>query len=192
MRVLVVDDERTVRETLKEILEDEGYEVFTEELGSKVLERVDEIKPDLIILDLFLPGTPGMEVLEALNERGITKKTPVLIVSGHGTVETAVKALKLNAFDFIEKPIKYEKLLSAVEEALGARGKLAERKVNSSSVSSFTQLPLKKAKEEFERLYILEVLERFEGDLKKAASFMEIDISNLYRKLNKYGLKGGS
>ena len=184
MRVLIVDDERTIRETLKEILEEEGYEVFTEEVGSRVLERVRELRPDLIILDLFLPGISGMEVLRRLNEEGLTEKIPVVIVSGHGTVETAVKAMKLKAYDFIEKPIKYDKFLSAVEGALKKRVEREEIK----GIVKLAQLPLRKAKDEFEKAYITEVLKRFNGDLKKAAAFMEIDISNLYRKLNKYGL----
>jgi len=182
MKILIVDDERTIRETLKEILEDEGYQVFTEEMGSKVLQRVKEIKPDLIILDLFLPGTSGMEVLEKLNREGLTEKIPVIIVSGHGTVETAVKTMKLKAFDFIEKPIKYEKLLSTVNEALKKQQEKPEK------VCDYSNLPLRQAKEAFEKDYILSVLKKFNGDLKKSANFMEIDISNLYRKLNKYGI----
>ena len=63
MKVLIVDDEKAIRETLKEILEEEGFEVFTEEIGSKVFEKLSEITPDILILDLFLPGTSGMDVL---------------------------------------------------------------------------------------------------------------------------------
>ena len=183
MRVLIVDDERTIRETLKEILEDEGHEVFTEEMGSRVLPKVRELSPDLIILDLFLPGTSGMEVLEKLNSEGLTEKISVIIVSGHGTVETAVKAMKLNAFDFLEKPIKYDRLISTIEEAVKKKqGKQVKN-------CDYSNLPLRQAKEAFEKDYILSVLKKFNGDLKKCAAFMEIDISNLYRKLNKYGIK---
>jgi len=184
MKVLIVDDERSIRETLREILEEEGYQVFTEEVGSRVLERIREIEPDLIILDLFLPGISGMEVLEKMNEEGLTEKIPVVIVSGHGTVETAVKAMKLKAFDFIEKPIKYDKFMNAVERAL----KRKRGEESSKEIKELTKLPLKRAKEEFEKAYIKEILKRFNGDLKKAAAFMEIDISNLYRKINKYGI----
>jgi DNA-binding NtrC family response regulator len=182
MRVLVVDDERTIRETLKEILEDEGFEVFTEELGSRVLERVRELSPDILILDLFLPGISGMEVLKKMNEEGLTDKVSVIIVSGHGTVETAVRAMKLGAFDFIEKPIKYEKFFNAIQSAVSRRKQ--EKTLN----KDYSNLPLRQAKEKFERDYIISLLKRFNGDLKKTASFMEIDISNLYRKLNKYGI----
>jgi|GEM_PF-1839167 two-component system nitrogen regulation response regulator NtrX len=184
MRILIVDDERTIRETLREILEDEGYEVFTEEVGSRVVEKIEELHPAVVILDLFLPGTSGMEILEELRSKGLTGKVAVIVLSGHGTVESAVKAMKLGAFDFLEKPVKYEELLSTVEAAVNA----VSGKTTLSSVEAYAQLPLRKARENFERDYILKVLEKFDGDLKKAAQFMEIDISNLYRKLNKYGL----
>ncbi len=180
MRILVVDDERSIRELLKEILEDEGFEVFTEESGSRVIERIEELSPHILILDLFLPGTSGMEVLENLNQTGLTEKIAVIIVSGHGSVETSVKAMKLGAFDFIEKPIKYDKLLSAIK---GASSRTSPKV---SSIKNYLNLPLKVAKEEFEKNYILEILRKFNGDIKKAAAFMEIDISNLYRKINKY------
>jgi len=183
MKILVVDDEKTIREVLKEILEEEGYTVFTESLGSKVIDRVKELQPDLIVLDLFLPGIPGMDVLEELNRLGITRETPVLIISGHGTVETAVRAMKLNAYDFIEKPIKYEQFLEVVEKALSSK-----EDSSGELVEEFLELPLKAAKEKFEKLYIERVLKKFNGDLKKSASFMEIDISNLYRKLNKHSI----
>ncbi len=184
MRVLIVDDEKTIRETLREILEEEGFEVFIEELGSKVVSAVEKVKPEILILDLFLPGASGMEVLKVLHDKGFTQTIAVIIVSGHGTVETSVKAMKLGAFDFIEKPIKYEKLLSVIESA---KEHLSSKASGSKTVSAYSNLPLRKAKEEFEKNYIEEVLKKFNGDLKKAAAFMEIDISNLYRKLNKYG-----
>jgi DNA-binding NtrC family response regulator len=185
MKVLIVDDEKSIRETLKEILKEEGFEVFTEEIGTKVFERLSEVEPEILILDLFLPGTSGMEVLKTLHQEGLTQKIAVIIVSGHGSVETSVKAMKLGAFDFIEKPIKYDKLLTVIENA---RSFLSGQSVDNRTLSKFLELPLKKAREEFEKLYILEVLKKFNGDLKKAAAFMEIDISNLYRKINKYGL----
>jgi len=106
MKVLVVDDGKTIRETLREILEEEGFEVFTEEVGTNVIPRLEELNPEILILDLFLPGTSGMDVLEKLHRKGLTRKIAVIIVSGHGTVETSVRAMKLGAFDFIEKPIK--------------------------------------------------------------------------------------
>ncbi len=186
MRVLIVDDEKTIRETLREILEEEGFEVLIEELGSRVVNAVEKVKPEILILDLFLPGASGMEVLKVLHSKGLTRTIAVIIVSGHGTVETSVRAMKLGAFDFIEKPIKYEKLLNVIESA---KEYLSSKRVAGSKIiSAYSNLPLRKAKEEFEKNYIEEVLRKFNGDLKRAAAFMEIDISNLYRKLNKYGL----
>jgi DNA-binding NtrC family response regulator len=184
MRVLIVDDEKTIRETLRDILEEEGFEVFVEELGSRVVSVVEEVKPEILILDLFLPGASGMEVLKAIHDKELTRTIAVIIVSGHGTVETSVKAMKLGAFDFIEKPIKYEKLLNVIESA---REHISSKVSGSKTVSTYFNLPLRKAREEFEKNYIEEVLGKFNGDLKRAAAFMEIDISNLYRKLNKYG-----
>lgn len=178
MKVLIVDDEKTIRETLKEILEDEGFQVFTEEVGSRTLQKIKEILPDVVVLDIFLPGISGLEVLEKLKEEGLTKNLAVVIVSGHGSVETAVRAIKLGAFDFIEKPVKYDKFVEVLKAAAKRKGK--------ANGCNYSHLPLKKAKEEFEKDYIKQVLERFNWDLKKSANFMEIDISNLYRKLNKY------
>ena len=184
MKVLVIDDEKGIRETLKEILEEEGYEVYTEEIGSRVEKRLKEVDPEIVILDLFLPGMLGMEVLEKISQKGETKRRAVIIISGHGTVETSVKALKLGAIEFLEKPIKYDKLITALENA-----KIFLNQPKKQNLSEFTSLPLKTAKEEFEKAYILEVLGKFNGNLKEAAKFMGIDISNLYRKLNKYEIK---
>ncbi|SMP05785.1 regulatory protein, Fis family [Desulfurobacterium pacificum] len=183
MKVLIVDDEKGIRETIKEILQDEGYEVFTEEIGSNVERKIEEVNPDIIILDLFLPGMSGMDVLEKIHATGEIKRRAVIIVSGHGTVETSVKALKLGAFDFLEKPIKYDKLMEAIENAVEF-----VKSSHSPEIETFTSLPLKKAKEEFEKAYIIDVLKKCNGDLKEAAKFMGIDISNLYRKLNKYNI----
>jgi len=183
MKILIVEDERTIRETLKEILEEEGYQVETESVGTKVVEKVKEFDPDVIILDLFLPGKLGIDVLKELNDLGETEKRAVIIVSGHGTVETAVKAMKLGARDFIEKPIEYNTLLKAIENS---SKKSAGRHTY---FETYSELPLRKAREEFERNYIVSVLEKFDWNLKKAAKFMGIDISNLYRKINKYSIE---
>jgi len=183
MKVLVVDDERTVRETLKEILEEEGFQVFTEHVGSKVVQKIKEILPDVVVLDIFLPGISGIEVLEKLKEEGLTERLSIVIVSGHGSVETAVKAVKLGAFDFIEKPVKYGEFVKVVKEAAEKKRTVGE--------CNYSRFPFRKAKEEFEKDYIRQVLSRFNGDLKRAANFMEIDISNLYRKINKYRINVG-
>ncbi|ADU96960.1 response regulator [Thermovibrio ammonificans] len=187
MRILIVDDERGIREALKEMLEDEGFEVFTLESGSGVVDKVKELHPRVLILDLFLPGTSGMEVLKELNREGLTGQVAVIILSGHGTVESAVKAMKLGAFDFLEKPFDFGALLEAIKRAASAKAPAH----NGPLLEHYTSLPLRQAREAFEKQYILEVLRKFNWDLKKSAQFMEIDISNLYRKMNKYGIEKG-
>ena len=101
--ILVVDDERNVRATLKGVLEDEGYSVRTVSSGEEAIKAATRAPPDLILLDIWLPGIDGLEVLEKLSETG--SDAMVVMISGHGSVETAVRATKLGAFDFIEKPL---------------------------------------------------------------------------------------
>lgn len=115
-RLLIVDDEEGIRISLRGILEDEGYAVLeadSAEAGLALLER--EI-PDLVFLDIWLPGMDGLVMLEKLRERH--PALPVLMISGHGTIETAVNAIKKGAHDFIEKPLSLEKVIIAVERAL--------------------------------------------------------------------------
>ncbi len=117
-RILVVDDEAAILHSLSGVLEDEGYEVATASSGEQALERMEADDPDLVLLDVWLPGKDGLETLAALRER--YADLPVLMMSGHGTIETAVKATKLGAFDFIEKPLNLDKVLLAIENALRA------------------------------------------------------------------------
>ena len=117
MRILVIDDERGVRKSLEDILRDEGYSVKSAETGRDGIQKVLDFQPDIVLLDLFLPGMPGLEVLKRLSEEGLMENTVVIVISGHGTIESAVKAIKLGAFDFIEKPINLNSLLGTVERA---------------------------------------------------------------------------
>jgi two-component system nitrogen regulation response regulator NtrX len=115
-RVLVVDDESSIRFSLRGILEDEGREVLEAETGEQGLEVLEAEDPDLIFLDIWLPGMDGLEVLEAVKSR--RDETPVVMISGHGNIETAVAAIKKGAFDFIEKPLSLEKVVIAAQKAL--------------------------------------------------------------------------
>jgi two-component system nitrogen regulation response regulator NtrX len=117
MRILIIDDEKSVRESLEDILKDEGYPVISASTGREGILKAVETQPDVILLDLFLPGMSGIEVLKKLSEEKITELSTIIVISGHGTIETAVKAIKLGAFDFIEKPINLERLLSTIEKA---------------------------------------------------------------------------
>ncbi len=114
--ILVVDDEPEILSTLKDILEDEGYKFVGFLKGEDALEAIDRVLPDLVVLDIWLPGIDGIQVLDQIKKKH--PNLPVLIISGHGTIETAVKAVKLGAYDFIEKPIDLDKFLLKVERAL--------------------------------------------------------------------------
>ncbi len=116
--ILIVDDEPEICSLVKEILEDEGYEVAIAENGATAREKRRERKPDLILLDVWMPDIDGISLLKEWNEEGGI--TPVIIMSGHGTVETAVEATRLGAYDFLEKPLSMAKLLVTVERALEA------------------------------------------------------------------------
>ena len=115
--VLVVDDEPDIRELVKEILEDEGYEVTLAHDGDSAREALRARRPDLILLDIWMPDIDGITLLKEWSE-GAGRPCPVIIMSGHGTVETAVEATRLGAYDFLEKPLSMAKLLITVERAL--------------------------------------------------------------------------
>jgi len=115
--ILVVDDEPDIRELVKEILEDEGMEVSTAEHAQAARDARRARKPDLVLLDIWMPDTDGISLLrEWSGEDGLD--TPVIMMSGHGTVETAVEATRLGAYDFIEKPLSMAKLLLSVRHGL--------------------------------------------------------------------------
>ena len=115
--ILVVDDEPDIRELVRDILEDEGYTVATAENGEAARAALRERRPDLILLDIWMPDIDGISLLKEWAE-GDGLPCPVIIMSGHGTVETAVEATRLGAYDFLEKPLSLAKLLLTVERAL--------------------------------------------------------------------------
>jgi UDP-3-O-acyl N-acetylglucosamine deacetylase len=115
--ILVVDDEEGVRESVREILTDEGYRVIEASDGSKVLGLIHENHPDLVLLDIWMPELDGIGLLKEIKQR--EPVVPVVMVSGHGNIHTAVTATKIGAFDFIEKPLSLEGLLTTVRRALG-------------------------------------------------------------------------
>lgn len=114
--ILVVDDEKDIRTSLSGILEDEGYEVICAASGVEGIECAQQELPDLVLLDIWMPGMDGLETLEKL--KLMFPQVTVIMISGHGTIETAVRATKLGAFDFIEKPLSLEKVLISVSNAL--------------------------------------------------------------------------
>ena len=114
--ILIVDDERAIQTTLRGVLEDEGYRVTAVGSGEEAIARLQEETPDVIFLDIWMPGVDGLETLAELKR--LRPETAVVMISGHGTIETAVKATKLGAYDFIEKPLSLEKTLLAATRAL--------------------------------------------------------------------------
>ena len=131
-KILVIDDERAIRNTLKEILEFEGYAVDVAENGRMGLDMALATKYDLIYTDIKMPEMDGMEVLQAyrknIQEQG-SEEAPVVMISGHGTVETAVEALKSGAYDFIVKPLDLNRLLLTTSRALEHKSLVQETKV---------------------------------------------------------------
>ena len=115
-KILIVDDEISILQSLSGILEDEGYEVIQANCGEEALERARKDPPDLVLLDIWMPGTDGLSVLGELKK--LYPVLPVIIISGHGTIETAVKATRMGAFDFIEKPLSIERVLVSIQNAI--------------------------------------------------------------------------
>ncbi len=114
--ILIVDDEESIIQSLDGILTDEGFEVISARSGRTDLEKIEEVIPDLVLLDIWMPGMDGIETLVKIKEA--YPHLQVVMMSGHGTIETAVKATKLGAYDFIEKPLSLEKVLLSINNAL--------------------------------------------------------------------------
>jgi two-component system nitrogen regulation response regulator NtrX len=117
--ILIVDDEHSILQSLSGLLSDEGFEVATAANGYEALKAVHAESPDLVLLDIWMPGIDGLETLKQIKDANAY--LPVIIITGHGTIETAVKATKLGAFDFIEKPLSFEKVIVAINNALNFR-----------------------------------------------------------------------
>jgi len=114
--ILIVDDEPAIQKALRDVLEDEGYQVRAVGNGPDALKAVTDETPDLVFLDIWMPRMDGLQTLAELKR--LRPEAPVVIISGHGTIETAVKATRLGAYDFIEKPLSLEKTLLTVSRAL--------------------------------------------------------------------------
>ncbi len=126
-KILIIDDERSIRRTLREILEFEKYSIDEAEDGSSGLDAAKKKAYDLILCDIKMPKMDGIDVLQKLKEEGI--ESPVVMISGHGTIETAVEAIKMGAFDFISKPPDLNRLLITVRNALDQKDLVEETKV---------------------------------------------------------------
>lgn len=117
--ILIVDDEHNILQSLGGLLSDEGFEVLKAPNGYEALKIIDSESPDLVLLDIWMPGIDGIETLKQIKKEN--SLIPVVMITGHGTIETAVKATKFGAFDFIEKPLSIDKVIVAINNALNFR-----------------------------------------------------------------------
>src|SRR5437667_3479 len=115
-KVLVIDDEEAIRKSLRMVLEYEGYEFLEAASGREGIEAVRRDTPDAVLLDIKMPGMDGLEALDAI--RAKDAHTPILIISGHGDIPTAVEAIQKGAYDFLEKPLESERVLTALRNAI--------------------------------------------------------------------------
>lgn len=212
--ILVVDDEIGIRELLSEILMDEGYDVtLADGAGQARLVR-ERMRPDLVLLDIWMPDTDGITLLREWDSNG-SLTMPVVMMSGHGTIDTAVEAMRIGAVGFLEKPISLRKLLDGVMAGLQhplpkkaptvARpvapavmaidipgpevGIAADEVVECLSVP--LNLPLREARDLFERRYFEWLITQTEGNMTRAAEQAGVERTHLYRKLKQLGVNVG-
>src|SRR5574344_254398 len=155
MKILIIDDERAIRNSLKEILTDEGYDVDVAEDGTVALEMVDKDKYNVIFCDIKMPNMSGIEVLDKFNEEGI--EAAVVMISGHGDIDTAVECIKKGAFDFIQKPLDLNRILITLKNATDKTQLVKETKILKRKVSGIQEIigesaPIKRVKEMIERV----------------------------------------
>ena len=210
--ILVVDDELGIRDLLFEILNDEGHQVELAENAAQARLARGRARPDLVLLDIWMPDTDGVTLLKEWSSGGLLTM-PVIMMSGHATIDTAVEATKIGAMAFLEKPITLQKLLQAVEHGLT---RLAVRKPVSPHVSlsagvmplqggvvqvesvqdtspkptqTFVlEKPLREARDEFEKAYFEFHLFREGGSMTRVAEKTGLERTHLYRKLKQLGV----
>ncbi len=205
--ILVVDDEIGIRELLSEILGDEGHTVTLAENAAEARVARAAGRHDLVLLDIWMPDTDGVSLLKEWSAAGLLTM-PVLMMSGHATIDTAVEATRIGAVDFLEKPIALARLLAAVKRALtmrpGVRGPApspvsapaaAQMPIESAPPAVATgldlELPLREARDAFERTYFEYHLVREKGSMTRIAERSGLERTHLYRKLKALGLPVG-
>jgi DNA-binding NtrC family response regulator len=207
--ILVVDDEHGIRELLWEILNDEGHTVELAENAAQARAARLRERPDLVLLDIWMPDTDGVTLLKEWSTTGALTM-PVIMMSGHATIDTAVEATKIGALAFLEKPVTLQKLLKAVEQGL-ARNALrpvaaplnlgpdaavetvaavpASLNVGLVSQQSFLlDKPLREARDEFEKAYFEFHLGKENGSMTRVAEKTGLERTHLYRKLKQLGV----
>ncbi len=202
--ILVVDDEVGIRELLSEILFDEGYQVQLAENAQQAREFRMNKAPDLVLLDIWMPDTDGLSLLKEWVAEGLLTM-PVVMMSGHGTIETALEATRIGAADFLEKPIALQKLLKTVATVMqqGAKAEMKKaemiesiaierRAIESSAIKQFPlplDLSLREAREYFDKLYFNYQMDKENGNVTRVADNMGIERTHLYRKLKQLDIK---
>lgn len=196
--IMIVDDEAGIRELLCEILYDEGYSVLLAENAAQARTMIDQ-NPDVVLLDIWMPDTDGLTLLKEWVAQG--KLTmPVIMMSGHGTIETALEATRIGAVDFLEKPIALKKLLTTISQTLkppqvihAKPSESAAKPTDSHEGNVALELPLdlpfREAREHFDMVYLNYHLELAEGNIASLADKIGIERTHLYRKLKQLGIK---
>jgi len=201
-QILVVDDEVGIRELLAEILFDEGYQVHLAEDAQQARAFRHEFEPDLVLLDIWMPDTDGVTLLKEWVEQDLLTM-PVVMMSGHGTIETAVEATRIGAVDFLEKPISLQKLLSTVTKAIKegaaiikspaavdvAQNLIVEMHGETLNFPLPLDLPLREAREHFDAIYFDYHLQKEAGNVSRVAEKIGLERTHLYRKLKQLGIK---
>jgi DNA-binding NtrC family response regulator len=207
--ILVVDDELGIRDLLSEILFDEGHQVELAENAAMAREVRLRMRPDLVLLDIWMPDTDGVTLLKEWATVGLLNM-PVIMMSGHATIDTAVDAVKIGAHAFLEKPITLQKLLTAVEQGL-ARDQVKQAVASASASQAVTlssalangeaigaalavqqtfdlDRPLREARDAFEKAYFEFHLAHEAGSMTKVAEKTGLERTHLYRKLKQLGV----
>ncbi|MBU6440025.1 MAG: response regulator [Betaproteobacteria bacterium] len=200
--ILVVDDEIGIRDLLSEILNDEGHTVEAAENAQQAREMRARFRPDLVLLDIWMPDTDGVTLLKEWAGAG-QLTMPVIMMSGHGTIDNAVEATRIGAMAFLEKPIALQKLLRAVEQGLSKPAPKPRLESGSNNLpaaepppllaeQSFPlDRPLREARDDFERAYFEFHLAREGGSMTRVADKTGLERTHLYRKLKQLGVDWG-
>ena len=207
--ILVVDDELGIRDLLSEILFDEGHQVELAENAAQAREARLHMRPDLVLLDIWMPDTDGVSLLKEWASSGLLNM-PVIMMSGHATIDTAVDAVKIGAQAFLEKPITLQKLLKAVDQGLARdqvqQAMLAAAPPQPPSILSIASVvvtesstpdvqqsfeldrPLREARDAFEKAYFEFHLAHEGGSMTRVAEKTGLERTHLYRKLKQLGV----
>jgi DNA-binding NtrC family response regulator len=202
--ILVVDDEMGIRDLLSETLGDEGHTVLLAENAAEARSARLRARPDLVLLDIWMPDTDGVSLLKEWSAGGLLNM-PVLMMSGHATIDTAVEATRIGAMDFLEKPFPLAKLLASVKKALATRpiAKNTAPEAHAAPPAAATtptaahvsgldlDLPLREARDAFERAYFEYHMTHEKGSMTRIAEKTGLERTHLYRKLKALGLPVG-